>query len=60
MKATELIERLQELIDEHGDLAVQKYNGSSEDTVWLVDAYDNEGNGPMDKYAKAPTQIFLH
>lgn len=58
MKASEVINRLQELSDEHGDLVVT-YIDSKLETCFMdeIDVFDGEGNDPNIKTGHLPFQF---
>lgn len=60
MTASELIERLQHLIDKEGDLEVRHATGLMDGAICGVNAYDEEGFSPRDNESCVPTQIYLH
>ena len=59
MKLSELIEELQELYEEHGDLPVRYNDGKGDVLVSLADAYNEHGSQEQYDGVKE-THIFIH
>lgn len=59
MKARELIEKLEELIEKYGDLQVTYDDGSGNTSPFFVKCYNEDGNNPGDD-GKDGHEFHLH
>lgn len=60
MKISRLIKQLADLKKLHGDLPVQKMDGSKSFDVMIAAAYDDDGRGSRDPGFKGMSHVTIH